>query len=96
MFELGDKVQFQKEWIFHKNTFVGKTEQKYWERDYKQPLTGIICGKRTKVIEGKLEGGGEEPFCLIQKVYKQVYVIACNLKRFYLVPEEFIEVVKEG
>jgi hypothetical protein len=64
---------------------------RYYERNNKKILEGIVCGKRTIKYKGYSNYiGYEEGYGFETIECKSVYLIACNLKEFHKVPEEFL------
>lgn len=88
--KLGDKVKFDRELIIRKNSRRWKEEERTRELKHDMPLTGIICGVRTIVSKGILEGGIDESYYLVPTEYKKVYLVATDLRGFHRVPEEWI------
>ena len=64
---------------------------RYTTVDNFKVLEGIICGVRTIKYKGfSRYAGYEEGYTFETIENKKVYLVACNMKEFHRVPEEFI------
>ncbi|MEC1373382.1 hypothetical protein P9D39_03530 [Heyndrickxia oleronia] len=73
--------------------------RKLVEKEFGQHKTGIVVGKRRVGIETTLEeaqnheGDFLDRFSWYDTTYDTVFLVACNLKGFYKVREEDLEVI---
>ncbi len=102
--ELGQKVKFNK-YLNKRNCVNTKYDDWDKRRNYKKWDTesldeekeGIICGKRTINYRGYTEIGHYEcPSEFKPLETKQVYLVACDMRRLYRVPKEWLEVGNEN
>ena len=108
--ELGQKVKFKKylrkqEGTYNLEEELGNEDEKMIMVkeiiELKKSIQGMICGVRTitykRLVEYITEQHGEwvdfsQDFTTSE--YKQVYLIACDMRGFYRVLKEWLEVVE--
>ncbi|MFW6016643.1 MAG: hypothetical protein ACOCRK_09405 [bacterium] len=92
--KLGQKVKFSKE--LKKGENLPYSDKLYYEYkdglrwgtvEHEEEIEGIICGKRTIAYRGSYD---PDYFEFNTKAYKQVYLIATDMRGFHRVPEEWL------
>lgn len=93
--ELGQEVRFNKELKKGKNLeysdnlyYEYKNGLRWGTVEHEKELKGIVCGKRTISYRGWVD---KDYGNFVTEEYKQVYLVATNMKGFHRVPEEWIK-----
>lgn len=93
MYKLGNRVKFNRELSFYKNSKYEEEQSRTLKIKHQEDKIGIVCGVRTYPSKAILRNGWDSPDQLEVTQYQKVYLIATDLRGFHRVPEEWLELV---